>query len=724
VHQFSWACALSGALFIGCGLDQSPNDSNQPIEGDGSSTPDGPRSSEGKPSDDETSLSDIIITPVNNEAPTLPAAIITPAGAPSTTPPMVDAMPVCGNGVREQGEPCDSAADGCCAQDCSALLPSGTLCRPAEGDCDLAETCTGESAACPADRVASWEQTCRAASEELCDAAEHCTGETKTCPPDVPAPAGTVCGQPSLPCDAPELCDGESRACPPATVSIAPPGTVCRAANAACDAAERCNGETYDCPPDGVAPDTTECRPMNGVCDAPEFCDGETSVCPVDGFLFGTRAAPCRLAQAGLPCDAADYCDGSGPDCPADGFLEGTVCRAAAPDSCDAEEACAGDSGSCPPDGFLPDRTACNGGLGQCSLNTCCPGATLASQPSGLCSAKDGGKVVFVTSSDVQGDVDMDGADKLCNDVARSANLAGGFRAWLSSFEQRPDANAGSRIAEGPYVLVDETPFSNSRSDLLAGTVINGLSKTEWGVTRNVSVWTGTTPAGVAAMNPASGAALTCSDWASLPGQGMSGLSVTNKPNWTANAAATCDQFLALYCFPDAPPAGARVFVTSGFMNLNADSPSGVAVGDAICNQLATRAKLSGTFVAWLSDGQTNAIDRIADRAYFLLDDRRVAASKADLTDGTLENPIEVDETGAVVEPDEAGPFVWTGTNSAGLADQHCNGWISGRAVDGKQGLHYTTGSSWTAVGSSACSGPGRLYCFEAPKSAITPRVD
>uniref|UniRef100_A0A8C6DCM2 ADAM metallopeptidase domain 33 n=1 Tax=Moschus moschiferus TaxID=68415 RepID=A0A8C6DCM2_MOSMO len=79
----------------------------------------------------------------------------------------------CGNGFVEKGEECDCGAgqecpDSCClAHNCSLragaqcthgdccahclLKPAGTPCRPAAGDCDLPEFCTGASPYCPPD---------------------------------------------------------------------------------------------------------------------------------------------------------------------------------------------------------------------------------------------------------------------------------------------------------------------------------------------------------------------------------------------------------------------------------------------------------------------------------------------------------------------------------------------------------------------------------------------
>ncbi|XP_041644618.1 disintegrin and metalloproteinase domain-containing protein 8a isoform X2 [Cheilinus undulatus] len=81
--------------------------------------------------------------------------------------------PVCGNAFLEPGEECDcgtveecknpccnattcklkagaACAEGECCHNCQ-LKPTGSVCRPKTGDCDLTEYCTGFSASCPAD---------------------------------------------------------------------------------------------------------------------------------------------------------------------------------------------------------------------------------------------------------------------------------------------------------------------------------------------------------------------------------------------------------------------------------------------------------------------------------------------------------------------------------------------------------------------------------------------
>jgi hypothetical protein len=67
-----------------------------------------------------------------------------------------------------------------------------TECRAAAGPCDVAESCTGASAACPSDAFRPASTICRPATG-ACDPAESCTGDSAACPTDVFTPgAGDV----------------------------------------------------------------------------------------------------------------------------------------------------------------------------------------------------------------------------------------------------------------------------------------------------------------------------------------------------------------------------------------------------------------------------------------------------------------------------------------------------------------------------------------------------
>src|SRR5207244_3341288 len=90
----------------------------------------------------------------------------------------------CGNGSVDSGEDCDQGpsngtAGSCCSASCR-FQPSTTVCRAAANECDVADSCTGSSATCPADTV-------KAAGTACTDDGNPCT--TDVCDGTVGAPA-------------------------------------------------------------------------------------------------------------------------------------------------------------------------------------------------------------------------------------------------------------------------------------------------------------------------------------------------------------------------------------------------------------------------------------------------------------------------------------------------------------------------------------------------------
>src|SRR5438045_1161533 len=123
----------------------------------------------------------------------------------------------CGNGAQEGAEQCDDGPNNgtpgdCCDANCN-FVASTVTCRPAAGPCDIAENCTGSSAACPADAFAASTVPCRP-STGICDPTENCTGASPACPADIFLPSTTVCRSAAGECDVAESCTGGSGPCP------------------------------------------------------------------------------------------------------------------------------------------------------------------------------------------------------------------------------------------------------------------------------------------------------------------------------------------------------------------------------------------------------------------------------------------------------------------------------------------------------------------------------
>src|SRR5207247_11104703 len=88
-----------------------------------------------------------------------------------------------------------------------------TECRPSAGQCDVAESCTGTSGACPANGFQSSTTTCVGTSNGgRCDGTDSCDGAGNCV--DGYQPATTECRPSAGQCDVAESCTGTSGACP------------------------------------------------------------------------------------------------------------------------------------------------------------------------------------------------------------------------------------------------------------------------------------------------------------------------------------------------------------------------------------------------------------------------------------------------------------------------------------------------------------------------------
>ena len=166
---------------------------------------------------------------------------------------------------------------------------------------------------------------------------------------------------------------------------------------------------------------------------------------------------------------------------------------------------------------------------------------------------------------------------------------------------------------------------------------------------------------------------------------------------------------------------GVRVFVTSDPVSALFN---GAAGGDIYCQSVALAAGLGPNWVAWLSDSASSPSTIFVPWTvpYLLMDGTVVANDWTDLTDGSLQHGIDLDEHGA--PPSGGGgsgaapPYfeVWTSTFIDGLADEgsnFCLDWTSQSEIT-SSGFAGASDESWTYGNPQAfCDGMMRLYCFE-----------
>jgi hypothetical protein len=384
------------------------------------------------------------------------------------------------------------------------------------------------------------------------------------------------------------------------------------------------------------------------------------------------------------------------------------------------------------------------------------------------CGGGDGGSggtvtsdanVVFVTSVTGDGDLGswadagsntgLAAADAICQARANAAGLTGTFVAWLSddnndaycrvhnlTGKKASNCGQGSLPASaGPWVRTDGFPFGPTIDQILNpnGVVYTPVRLDEFGDPVSETIpdyFTATTADGTFGLNT------TCSNWTSNgSGQVTAGYKNGTTSTWNGYASPQCLNISHLLCFqtdaggslPNFAASGKKVFVTSitGNGNLgswaDAGGNTGLAAGDAICQARASAAGLAipANFRAWLSDGATDAIDRLtSDGPWVRPDGVKVADNKADLTDGALFTAISQDETGIYY----GNWGVWTGTEDTGIkTTDTCNDWTNGtNAFFGDNGSASFAGSSnpgdgWSrrASGDPCDQSIRRLFCFE-----------
>ncbi|MCH7567978.1 MAG: LamG domain-containing protein [Nanoarchaeota archaeon] len=142
---------------------------------------------------------------------------------------------------------------------------------------------------------------------------------------------------------------------------------------------------------------------------------------------------------------------------------------------------------------------------------------------------------------------------------------------------------------------------------------------------------------------------------------------------------------------------------------------------DEICNDAASNAGLRGNYVALLSTTREHAVDKIQDGKYLRVDGVKIADNKRDLFDGTIDNPLNVNEFGNVLPTltcDSNGfecNLIYTGSKVDGTLDPgfNCNDWNSISALS-TVGHYPSVDHNWINTNNVSCSEVLGIYCFES----------
>ena len=144
----------------------------------------------------------------------------------------------------------------------------------------------------------------------------------------------------------------------------------------------------------------------------------------------------------------------------------------------------------------------------------------------------------------------------------------------------------------------------------------------------------------------------------------------------------------------------------------------GLAGADSICNAEAADAGLPGSYIAWLSDSDDDAIDRLTAtgaRGWIRPDGFPVADDPGQFANKAIWYPMRVEADGDLA-PTNASPITGTGASGTAVVS-HCDDFT---ADNGTVAWGYASGvlDMWTYRGAKGCGSATLLYCLGVSKSA------
>lgn len=295
---------------------------------------------------------------------------------------------------------------------------------------------------------------------------------------------------------------------------------------------------------------------------------------------------------------------------------------------------------------------------------------------------------------------------------------------WLSgSFAVNCDQYLRIYCISNPSSMTDDTPTSFSFSDLVkyTGTVretsnsirVSGINKT---VTASVS-----SSAGNASMKVNGGSEVTTATLFN----GDSVVLVMDSPSvvgTTNTATLTVGSFSADWKLSYADSSNeAIVFVTS--TGRSASYFGSLSATDSNCQTLASSKGYGGTWTAMITNTSTPSLQKRIPWNWGklkLLNGTIVANSWSDLWDGTIQNPINVNENGLITLGN-----VWTGVvdtagkSATSASTQSCENWTDGTGSrSGTYGGSSLITGGWILAGTQACNTSYYNYCISDPSGA------
>ena len=162
-------------------------------------------------------------------------------------------------------------------------------------------------------------------------------------------------------------------------------------------------------------------------------------------------------------------------------------------------------------------------------------------------------KIAFVTSETYNGNMGgLAGADAKCQALAIAAGLPGNYMAWLGSANESPVTRFTKSMS--PYVRVDGVKIADNWTDLIDGSLLAPLNKTEKNQAPpigNTSCAGGGFPTTWSAVNPnGTSQGSYCGDWASTNGGSRWGRADQSNASWTSwCSGGLCSWVSPIMCF-------------------------------------------------------------------------------------------------------------------------------------------------------------------------------